>query len=120
MTKKLLSALSMFAAIAFIAPLAHATSSVSSGTVTSIGMQPGSAFAVVAVSNATGSAPCGALGNYSANDICYAPDGLADGRNKCEIYDPTVNYPADQWATLPDLPGLDIVDGIFQKLFCTV
>ena len=65
MTKRLISALSMLAATALTAPLAHATSSVPSGTVTSIGLQPGSTFAIVNVSNATGSAPCGTLGNYS-------------------------------------------------------
>jgi hypothetical protein len=53
---------------------------------------------------------------HTSNHICYAPSGLADGRNKCEIYDPTVNYPAGQWLALPDLPGLDVVDGIAAPL----
>jgi hypothetical protein len=73
MIKRLISALSMLAAIAFIVPLAHATSTVSSGTVISIGLQPGTNYAIVAVTNATGAAPpnnpptnpCAPIGNYS-------------------------------------------------------
>jgi hypothetical protein len=31
-------------------------------------------------------------------------------RNKCELYDPNVNFPAGQWQNVPDFPG-DVADG---------
>jgi hypothetical protein len=65
MTKRIISALSLFAATAFIAPFAHASSVPGNGTVTAIGTTSSSVFATVSVTNATGSVPCGTLGTYS-------------------------------------------------------
>ena len=55
--------------------------------------------------------------NFAPNDNkCVNQNGRPDGRSRCEIHDPTVNYPAGQWQSLPDLPNMDLADGIVAPL----
>jgi hypothetical protein len=65
MIKKLISALTLLASTAVIAPFAHASSVPGNGVVTAIGTSSSSVFATVTITNATGSVPCGTLGTYS-------------------------------------------------------